>query len=387
MTQDGKNRTSALPGLGALAFVLGLAFPSNAAAQTACGDTTCPKGYACESVPAGCPAIACAPGSNCPPCDDAVLACVAEPCASDADCDVDMVCLSETITECSGSAPACEPGRECAPPPPAECETIERSQCVPRWALPCQTSANCGAGFECVEQEDCSCSGSSGGSGGSASGGGSQGSPTPAVDPVPPSNGGAANGGAAQPRPPSPGNPAPPQPEPAEVPPEDAAPSSPLPPDTCECKPSGARACQVIERACEVDSDCPARWSCEDNPEGVCWSGPDGSGCEPGDPPKLCLPPYRSLGGYPGRGENSGGVGTPTSGNPEPSPEPGAPPVAPPGPTEDPNAELDRGPDASDGGGCTLAQARTGGASGALFAAMAALAFAVRRRRDARPRA
>lgn len=379
----------------ALAGLFWLSAVGSAAAAEPCGDTSCPKGYACEEVQAGCPAIDCAPGSDCPPCQGTVLACVPEPCSSDSDCDTDMVCLEQTQTECSGSgeAPACAPGEKCdAPPPePADCNTVTTSQCVPRWTLPCATAANCGDGFSCVEQESCGCTGSSGGSSGSggASSGGATPPSTPGTEPAPPSS---------DPVPPSDPDDSgsedrAPDPKPNPATPPGAAPA-PLPPD-CSCEPSGVKACVLNEVACNADSDCPSGWTCGDNPEGVCWASSDGSmGCEPSDPPKLCLPPYMNLGGggYPTRGEDSSGGGSPTTpdtptapGNPGSSPSPNP---LPPGVDTEEGESASNG-DAESGRGCSVATGPTRGSNAPGLAALGALVAlvlgrSVRTRRAAR---
>ncbi len=370
-------RTSALAGLFWLSAV------GSALAAEPCGDTSCPKGYACEEVQAGCPAIDCPPGSDCPPCAGTTLACVAEPCDSDSDCETDMVCLKQTREECSGeAAPACPPGATCdAPEPkPPVCNTVSTSQCVPRWSLPCSTDASCGEGFACVEQESCSCSGSAGG-GSSGSGGASSGGatpPSPGTDPVPPSD---PDDSGAEDRAP--------QPEPAPSEPPGFAAPAPLPPD-CVCEPSGKKACVPNEVACDADSDCPSGWSCADNPEGVCWSGPNGdAGCSPGDPPKLCMPPYVNLGGgYPARGEDSNGSGspgTPTSsgdaaGGPNPNPLP---------PGFEGESETASNADTESESGCSVALGPTPGSGTSGLAALGALVAlvlgrCVRTRRAAR---
>jgi MYXO-CTERM domain-containing protein len=375
-------RTTALAGLFWLSAV------GSAAAAEPCGDTSCPKGYACEEVAAACPAIACAPGSECPPCDATVLACVPEPCSSDADCETDMVCLKQTQQECSGeAAPACPPGATCdlPAPAPADCNTVESSQCVPRWSLPCATAASCGDGFSCVERESCSCSGSDGGGSsgsGGASGGGSTPPSRPGTEPAPPSDPG--NSGSDDDK----------APEPAEVPPSD--PATPLPPD-CVCEPSGEKACVLNEVACDADSDCPSGWTCGDNPDGVCWASSDGStGCEPGDPPKLCLPPYTNLGGggYPTRGEDSGGSGSPTTPDEPSSPGSGTPTSGPTPNPLPPGIDEEKGEDASSGDaesgrGCSVAAGPTPGSGAPGLAALGALVAlvlgrSVRTRRSAR---
>src|SRR5688500_2341342 len=117
------------------ALLLGaFGFANPAAAQEACGESECPKGYTCETVPAACPAIDCAPGPDCPVCEGTVEQCVAQTCDSDADCDEQMVCLTRTITECASDAPACEPGTDCgSAAAPSDCTAASYSACVPRW--------------------------------------------------------------------------------------------------------------------------------------------------------------------------------------------------------------------------------------------------------------
>jgi MYXO-CTERM domain-containing protein len=142
------------------------------------------------------------------------------------------------------------------------------------------------------------------------------------------------------------------------------------------CEPSGKKSCVADRVACDADSDCPSGWSCADNPEGVCWSGPNGDmGCSPGDPPKLCMPPYVNLGGgYPTRGEDSNGSGsgspgTPTSpGDAAGSPNPGS---VPPG-FEDEN-ETASNSDAESDSGCSVALGPTPGSGASGLAALGAL--------------
>jgi hypothetical protein len=253
-------------GLMALVAVAPLALAFEAEAEEACGDRSCPTGFRCETYPTACPDIDCADDSgSCPACEPGTEElCVPATCRSNADCAADMLCVTEERTRCDDSAAAdCGDAREgekpdCAPAPEANCTTERVSQCVPRWQLPCTSAADCGAGFTCDQRESCTCSGSSG-----SGGGGDPGTPTPAD----------AEERAATPA-----------------------------PDDCSCVPSGEFGCAVIETACTSDESCPAGWTCEENREGVCWSGPEGSGCEPAEPAKLCAPPYSNLGG--GRGVN-----------------------------------------------------------------------------------
>jgi hypothetical protein len=193
--------------------------------------------------------------------------------------------------------------------------------------------------------EDCSCSG-----------GGSAGRPVPASD-----------GGAD----PAPGDDA--------FAPADAG-SEPVPPEepVCTCTPAGRNACRVIEKACTADGDCPSGWSCEDNPEGVCWSGPEGSGCEPADPASLCAPPYADLVGGAVRGEDgdstSGGgpSGLPDGGMAEPPSTGGA---------GRPGSAASGDGGAVESGGCSLGRARGPAGSALVLAGLAALALLRVRRR------
>jgi hypothetical protein len=272
-------------------------------AQEKCGETECPKGYTCETGTAGCPAIACMDGEVCKPCEPAQYSyCVPAACETDADCGAHMKCAAIEQKECTGeTAPAtepCEPNTECkvtaAPVESVECTTTTIHQCQPQWTLPCETAADCGEGFACKEQESCWCSGSSG-----SVGGGSTGSAGTATRAAP--AGGASSGGAA----------AVDEPVPADdlavddtgtaedgVAVEGDMAVAPPPDEQCGCEPTGEFACKVVETACTQDSDCPADWTCEDNPMGVCWADSQGnSGCTPADPAKLCQPPYSDLGG------------------------------------------------------------------------------------------
>lgn len=277
------------PSLIALIALAPLGPVREARADEVCGDASCPKGFRCETIESLCPDIDCVEGAEpCPACEPrAEEVCVPVACTSDADCATDMSCVAEERTRCEGdTASDCGDAREgeekpdCAPAPATNCTTELVRQCVPRWQLPCTSAADCGAGFECKELETCGCAGSEGSGGGSDPG----------------------------------------LPEPDDSGERAATPAAP----DCSCEPSGEFACVVIEAACSTDANCPAGWSCEDNGKGVCWSGPEGEGCEPADPAKLCAPPYSRLGGGRGvdldDGETSGsGNGAPegpvTSGN------------------------------------------------------------------------
>jgi MYXO-CTERM domain-containing protein len=83
---------------------------------------------------------------------------------------------------------------------------------------------------------------------------------------------------------------------------------APPPDEQCGCEPTGEFACEIVETACAQDSDCPADWTCEDNPMGTCWADSEGnSGCTPADPAKLCQPPYSGVRGGDGYAQTTGG--------------------------------------------------------------------------------
>ncbi|HEY3500944.1 MAG TPA: hypothetical protein VGK73_39900 [Polyangiaceae bacterium] len=357
----------------ALCFAVPLFTSAQASAQEACGDQVCPKGYQCETYDLGCPAIDRGDGDDAgdaaefAPCEPSVAqGCVPSTCTSDADCGSGMVCHTETRQECDES-PGCtgaDPGddaggaedeasdaekaADCAPAAPTNCTTVSTSICAPRWAVPCTAAADCGPGFTCEEQLQGGCSGSMGSAGG--------GTPSDGGEPTP-----GDGDDAAEPAPPDGG----------ETP-------APEPPD-CVFEPSGVSMCVAIEVGCTTNDDCLEGWTCEDNSEGVCWSGADGtSGCEPADPAKVCAPPYSRIDGPGGFAEDGSG-GPATGGDDDGN---GAPPTAPRG--EDPaNADGDSGK-TTEAGGCALSPARgTGSELGLLALALGAL-FGVRRRRAAR---
>ncbi len=311
-----------------------LAEPGLARAQTTCGDLVCPKGYECVTDRQECPAIDCIEGEACQPCEPIeATTCSPLPCSSDADCDSGMTCHAHDVEECTGGAPPCdrsEDGGACPPAPEPECTTTRVSQCVPNWALPCETAADCGPGFTCEELEECGCTGSSDG-------------PGPDAPPTPESD---ADAGAE----PTPGD--------------------------CTCEPSGEFACKLVVTACGRDADCPTGFTCIDNPEGVCSSSSDGTiSCEPGDPPRLCAPPYADIFGG-GRGvgiDDEGGEGKGTS-----------------SPTGGSSASGDDGDVANESasdGGCNVASGRHRGSGLVALVAMGLAAAFASRRKSGRPKA
>jgi MYXO-CTERM domain-containing protein len=312
----------------ALAFSMPLFSTGEAAAAEGCTEP-CPKGFTCEEGLGACPAIACAEGQECPPCNpEPVYYCAPAACTSNDQCGDDQVCAEQVTYDCeSVPEPACPPGAECAPAKrePANCTPVTHSYCTPRWQLPCTVAADCGAGFDCVPQERCGVDGSPGSG---STGSGSAGTATPGATPTSPTPGSApaAPPSSASPVPPSNGDAVPPAPAG-----EERAPLPSPPPSPVTCEPAGYSACVPIQVACATDADCVAGWTCVDNPNGVCWSGPDGvGGCTPADPPKVCQPPY--AGGIPGGvGEGTPATGVPGSGPTVPPTVPGAEPAPAPG--------------------------------------------------------
>ena len=146
----------------AIALVAPLLASGSAFAQVACGDSTCPRGFSCETESAGCPAVECV-GDGCKQCEPSTYSyCKALPCQSDSDCDVGMVCTGVQYQGCADAAePACD-GPNCPTKASSETcgSTAPTSECVPRWQLHCETAADCGEGFTCEVEESCSCSGS-----------------------------------------------------------------------------------------------------------------------------------------------------------------------------------------------------------------------------------
>lgn len=255
-----------------LTAILGIT--SFAQAESQCVTSTdCAPGYVCEVTGgSGCTTPACPPNTVCPevePCEAVEYrSCVPGPCESDADCAAGMKCQRQTRTACHGGGAACAPNTECPPPEPDECTTEVVSQCVPPYALPCETHSDCGAGFLCVEQpEQCSCAGSS--------------------------------GGAATP---------------------DGGTFAPDPDPDCDCRPGG-RACELIEVTCTSAGDCPSGWSCSPGPDtpvsGDCAKEPGSdAGCTSVPPPApaelLCTPPgYRAPSGETQGEPTASGSGAP----------------------------------------------------------------------------
>ncbi len=267
-------------------------------AQEPCGDTTCDQGYVCEkSEIAACPAIACAPDSECDiQCQAEVVEyCKPAPCTSDDQCGDGMVCHTTTHKSCQGATSApCEAGRDCGVPEErvmeASCTEHTVSQCTPTWQLPCTSDESCGEGFTCEEREACGCSAGSAGSPSSGAGVDPVGSADLVAPDVPPDEPRGDDSKAAPP----PGDApevAPARDESKPAPPPGDAPADVAPPrDECSCAPTGEFHCVVNHIDCEVDADCPEHWRCAVSSSGNCWADSDGNrGCSDTES-RQCLP-------------------------------------------------------------------------------------------------
>ena len=305
--------------------------------------------------------------------------CEPGPCQTDSDCGPDMVCHSESYSECSGggSVAPCEPGTKCEAKPvmtEVTCTTKTRSFCAFHWQLPCNAAADCGAGFTCQPLITTSCSGGTPVSGGSGTG-----------------VGGTPGGSTSDPT---------------------------LPPDNCTTTTTFPGSCQPVATICNVDADCPANWLCQDvvtppkrggatGVGGESGSGDDasgtgagaatGSGAEPGGNTasgRMCsspfIPPMASDSGEGGRTGGGEGTGTPTSGSTPPGSSGTGGTTAGPG-KDDPGAGAANGAahvadasGASNGtGGCSISGSAAGSrvAGGLSMLALLGLGVVARRRR------
>lgn len=197
----------------------------------------CGAGYVCTVQQGGaCPDVACLPGQVCPEpqCElTEYHSCRPAPCRAASDCPADMLCHTQVTATCGGddSAAPCPDG-ECEAPsarPSPECTEQSTSLCTPRYLLPCKVAADCGAGFNCVEEVSGWCSGAA---------------------PVPSADGGTAIVA--------------PEPE-------------------CGSTRTGTYRCELVEQTCQKDSDCVSGFVCAQDPSGsTCSSG--GSSGSSGSP-------------------------------------------------------------------------------------------------------
>jgi MYXO-CTERM domain-containing protein len=354
-------------------------------AQTCASDKDCPQGHACHATTVNVAEPDCPPGAPCTKPDASpgpivVMSCEPKTCAGDADCGAGMVCFAQTSRACSGGAAVapCPRDQGCDAGPPVKmepmCTTTTTKTCMFTWQLPCNTAADCGAGFTCKPSETGSCSGSGG-------------TPTPGMTTpgtMPGTGGGSGSSGGA----------APPAQDPKVAPPGDAgagrpAPPAPVPPPMCTTMVSYPGWCAPTATSCKTDADCPAYWKCDVNPETPVSNGgttrpgvplppppPDAGSFAP--PPRVCVsalaPPQRA-------GDSKGESGgtptgpTPTTGNgggtagdlPAPPPSAG-------------KADAGAGSTPTKSSGCAVA---TGGGTpgGLIFATLLGIALVRRRRR------
>ncbi len=331
-----------------------LFFSSLASAQesSCASNTDCPKGYECQVFEWGaCSGSAgCEPGAECPPPEEPVCEtgeyreCVAIPngCDTNADCDSGMVCFTHTYDRCDPvAAYACAPNTDCPPPPEPTCETTTERSCVPQYMLPCQAAADCGTGFDCKPVEMCTCSG------GTAE-------PTPAPD--------TGSGGA-------------PSSEPQPLPPE----------SSCTCETGDSGYCQVIERACTSDAECPTDWTCSANYVQSDCVAPSTDPAAPADcgtteaPSMVCMPPYANT--VIGVASDGGAV---YASDPEAAPTVGIDEDSAAAPE---NANATKGSSSGsesssgDDGGCSVSGAGAASGSSGMLLALLGLTSVLRRRR------
>src|ERR1019366_6595851 len=271
-------------------------FSSDAArADTSCAkDADCVKGFIGQtSQLEACPDIACAPNEACdpPPCTStSVSECVPGPCTADGNCAAGMACIAQAVNCATPAAPPCAAGQTCPPGPAVDAGACGSpvKQCIPRYDLPCQASADCGEGFPCLADTECGCAGSAG----------TGSSPTPSTSPsaggTPDQPASAADAGTTSTTP------------------------SPAPSPMCSCTTLATSHCSVNVIQCTTASDCPAQWSCLQPPTAVSGCAvsdtADGSTtCTPIAPPpvqSVCEPPYLNVGSDQGFGSETSGSGS-----------------------------------------------------------------------------
>jgi MYXO-CTERM domain-containing protein len=331
----------------ALVASAAVTFASGAAhADTACmKDADCVKGFICQTSEfTACPDIACAPNEPCPVCTPTTSSeCVPGPCSTDSDCATGMVCFSQVETsECATpAAPPCATGVECPPDPAVDAgsctsTTTTVKSCVPRYDLPCTASADCGANFTCVADQECGCSGSAGPP--------LQGSSTPSSGPS------------------TPDDPAPAM---------DSGTTAP----SCSCTNLPTSHCVANVIDCTAASDCPAQWSCSEPPSAATGcavsrsaDGSTTSNCVQVPVQNVCQPPYSDL--DVGQSFNGGATSGLAEGTPTAASDTGA------------GAGASSGSKASTQGGCQVGSGPVDLSSGAWLGLLGIAAFARRRKAE-----
>lgn len=211
------------PIIAALFATAAWTFPAIAHAECAT-DADCGTGMICQAYDSQlCTAYACVAGQPCPPptCETVTYhECAPKPCTTDSECGDGMVCLTQTSTSCPPQpAYDCIDPNNCPTIEPVACVLTTTSTCAPKYMAPCTVDADCGAGFNCVPEQSCTCSG---------------GTATRAPS--------SADGGVAY---------------------ADAGTAYPEPiPTDCTCTATGVNSCQMQVIPCTTNSECPADWSC-----------------------------------------------------------------------------------------------------------------------------